>query len=325
MGGAEDFSGWFPARLTWAETGGEAELDWVQFDGPRFEDAFLEETIQACMRRPFNLMFRRRTGLQVLEPWAERSPGIVPTGFVFHVSRCGSTLLAHLLRQLPDGLVLSEPGPVDAIVRANAGRSRLSRARQVALLRAMVSALGQKRTHGQARLFIKFDAWNVLHLDLIREAFPETPWVFLYRDPLEVLVSAVGQRGLHTQPHVLPPSVFGLEAEAAAGPAEDYCARVLASIYRAGLEGCATGRGILLHYPELPLAAWTRVLPHFGLEPTENVIALLQSAAGFNPKQGADFVPDAARKRAEASSRTRAACDRWMRPVYGELEGRRLA
>lgn len=323
MAAGEDFSGWFPARLTWSEAGGEAELDWVQFNGPRFEEAFLEETIQACMQRPFNLLFRRRTGLEALERWAEASPGIAPTGFVFHVSRCGSTLLAHLLRQIPDALVLSEPGPVDALIRANAAAPRIGRARRVYLLRAMVSALGQRRSSGQGRLFIKFDAWNLLHLDLIREAFPETPWVLLYRDPLEVLVSAVAQRGVHTQPHMMPPGLFGLEAEAGQAPAEQYCARVLAALYRAGLEGHDPARSILLNYAELPEAASARVLPHFGVEPDPETLSHLRGTAGFNPKQGTIFVPDVDRKQFGASEAARAADTQWMRRLYDELEERR--
>jgi hypothetical protein len=52
----------------------------------------------------------------------------------------------------------------------------------------MVAALGQARA-GETRLFLKLDCWHMRDLPLFRRAFPNTPWVFLYRDPVEVLVS----------------------------------------------------------------------------------------------------------------------------------------
>ena len=59
-------------------------------------------------------------------------------------------------------------------------------------LRGVVSALGQPRLGTEKHLFIKFDAWKVLDLPLIRRAFPAVPWIFLYRDPVEVLTSQPG-------------------------------------------------------------------------------------------------------------------------------------
>ena len=36
-------------------------------------------------------------------------PALEPSGFVFHLSRCGSTLIANSLQTAPKALVLSEP------------------------------------------------------------------------------------------------------------------------------------------------------------------------------------------------------------------------
>ena len=54
----------------------------------------------------------------------------------------------------------------------------------------MMSALGQCREAGQDRLFVKFDAWNVLPDPAhSRRLFPEVPSVFIYL-PVEVMVSS---------------------------------------------------------------------------------------------------------------------------------------
>lgn len=311
--------GWLPGRIFWDDADVEASVvEWIWCDLPRFTEAFLDDTFTRLMRHPANSLFRRRTTLAQLEAWAAHSPGIPPTGFIFHVSRCGSTLLAHLLGELDGALVLSEPGPVDSLIRAE---DRLGRDRQIALLRAMVSALGQARAPGQDRLFVKFDAWNTLQHTLIREAFPETPWVFLYRDPVEVLVSALGQRGVHTVPGLLPGQLFGIEAE----PDPDaYAARVLGAIYDAGRAALAGSPGLPVNYADLPAAAWTTVAGHFGLRPTAGEIARLTAASGRDRKKGDQpFTADSAAKRKAAPDALRSLAERWMRPAHDRLEALR--
>lgn len=317
--------GWLPGQVRWDDPAvGEATVDWLHCEDRRFTEPFLENTFQKAMRRPFNVLFRHRTPLESLERWAEASPGIAPTGFIFHVSRCGSTLLAGLLGALPGTLVLSEPAPVDNLVCANEKQARLEEPRQIALLRAMVSALGQRREPGQDRLFVKFDAWHTLHFPLIRAAFPDVPWVFLYRDPVEVLVSALRQRGLHTVPGYLDAARLGLDqGEIFAMPPEEYGARVLSAIYQAGLEAHVPGRSLLVNYTQLPEAAWTTVAAHFGLEPDPGQIALLRDRAQWNAKSGMSFEPDSEQKQETASDAQREMATRFVQSVYSELEAAR--
>ena len=307
-----NLAGWLPGRIFWDDADVEAStVEWLHSDEPDFPDAFLDDTFARLRQRPANVLFTRTTSLADLEAWAEASPGIAPTGFVFHVSRCGSTLLAALLGRLPGALVLSEPGPVDSLLRAGA---RLGRERQVRLLRAMISALGQARAPGQDRLFVKFDAWNTLQLPLVREAFPDTPWVFLRREPVEVLVSALARRGVHVSPGMLPPSLFGL-AEADLADADAWAAKALGAIYRAGEAHQALGGGLILDYRDLPKAAWTTVAAHFGIVPGQADIEGMRALSAGDPKRsGQPFQPDAAAKRAAASPAVRALAARWIAP-----------
>ena len=158
--------------------------------------------------------------------------GMEPSGFVFHGSRCGSTLVSGMLASVPQFLVLSEPLPVDDLLRANAAE-----ADKVRWLRSLVSALGRRR-HGDERAFVlKLDAWSALDLAIVRHAFPDVPWVFLFRRPVQVLASHFRQRGAHMVPGAIDPELFGLDRESiAAMPPEEYCARVLAAIFRSALE-----------------------------------------------------------------------------------------
>ncbi|WP_436358057.1 sulfotransferase [Brevundimonas sp. CEF1] len=314
---------WLPARLFWGEEA-EAQVTWLHGEDEQFSESFLQDTFNVWMRRPINAAFAPVTSLERLRARAASLPGIAPTGFIFHVSRCGSTLLSRLLAQAPDTLVLSEPPPFDAIVRANHRARRMTEALQIDTLRAMASALGQPRTPGQNRLFIKLDAWHALQAPLLRAAFPDTPWVFLYRNPIEVMVSQLRQRGMHTVPGVLPPALIGGADPSAVSP-EDYCAKVLGAIFAAGLAMHTPGRSLLINYSDLPNAI-NPIARHFGLDPNDpDFQTALARELKTDAKRGGDFTPDSVTKRAEATPAIHAATMAWLTAIYDQLEDARRA
>jgi hypothetical protein len=169
---------------------------------------------------------------------------------------------------------------------------------------------------------VKLDAWGVLAFERIRAAYPDVPWVFVYRDPVEVLVSQLGHRGMHMTPGVLPPELFGLEP---AGiwqlPTEEYCARVLGSICRAALAAVGHGDGMLVNHAELSEAGVQRVLSHFRVEVDDAAEVMLATARERNAKNPVlPYVPDADRKQQLATPALRDAVARWVTPHYDKLE-----
>src|SRR5262249_57696026 len=99
-------------------TGGGPLVDWWHLGGVRFTDPFFEQTIATAMAHPFNLLFRPATQLRALA--APATPELRPAGLIFHMSRCGSTLVAQMLAALAGNVVLSEPTPLDHVLRAPA-------------------------------------------------------------------------------------------------------------------------------------------------------------------------------------------------------------
>ena len=162
-----------------------------------------DQTIERCLRDPFRLLFWRRTDMDVLAEFVAASPGLEPSGFIFHLSRCGSTLVAQMLAASSEALVMSEPPAFDQVLRAPTFCPDLSPRDHVAWLRWMLSALGQRRKPDQSRFVVKLDAWAIVHWRLIRQAFPDTPCIFLYRDPLEVMVSHLADVVSHDPRHTL--------------------------------------------------------------------------------------------------------------------------
>jgi hypothetical protein len=195
--------------------------------------------------------------------------------------------------------VISEAEPLDAVVRW-AMESGAALDEQVAALRAIVAALGRDRS-GQApeqtpnqtrRVFFKLDSWHVMALPLFRAAFPETPWVFLYRNP----------------------ATEGMAAD-------HYAALVLERMGEAVLEHWHLGGGLLVDYAEMPTAILDRIAPHFGFVPDAGQRAAMTAVATRNAKApDLPFVPDTATKRRDATPDIEAAARVFADPVHFRLE-----
>jgi hypothetical protein len=324
MTSAPDLTGWIPIRIFWEQ--GRPAVEWCYAGTRRFREPFFDQTVEQCLRLPFNQVFRRQTPVEVLLDWQTLRPGLVPAGFIFHMSRCGSTLAGQMLAALPQNVVLSEAGPIDGALRAPLRDPGVTDEQRIAWLRGLVSALGQPRNPGEKNLFIKLDSWHTLELPSIRRAFPRVPWVFLYRDPVEVLISHLRQRGAQMVPGVLDPASVGLDLAAAREmPAEDYVACVLARICTSALnEQEQTGSGMLVNYHELPGAVVGKLSAHFGVAWSAENQERMMAVAPFNAKNPClFFAPDSAEKNQQATDRMRQAADRWIRPVYERLEALR--
>lgn len=319
-GPAVNGPGWTPVRVHAAR----GTLEWRYTGDLTFEEPFFEDTVLRAMRRPYTALFPRETPLDAPGPPSPVGEGLPLAGLVLHMSRCGSTLVSRLLRAIPECSVLSEAPPVDGVIRARFRLPGLSRTRHVAWLRAVVAALGRTRRPGERRLVLKLDAWSTPALPLLREAFPGVPWVFVYREPLEVLVSQMRRRGLHAIPGAIEPELFGFEPdEPSRTSPEVHVARVLAAICRAALEAEGAG-GIFVSYDELPLAVESRVAPHFGMDPDAAARAEMARLAGMDAKSPMmPFTPDRDEKRRAVSPELHKAAAEWLEPLYLRLEARR--
>lgn len=174
---------------------------------------------------------------------------------------------------------------------------------------------------GARDYFIKADSWHTLALPLFRRAFPTVPWVFLYRDPVEVIVSHLKIRGMHTVPGLLSPEVIGLDANYRPEQTEEYIARVLAAICEPITRHIANTGGLLVNYRELPGALWNRILPHFGVECSELDRIKMMQAAQFDAKApGFAFMGDVETKQQTATAAVRAAVDLHLGDLYRRLE-----
>jgi hypothetical protein len=276
---------------------GRTCLEWMDTGERPLSEPFFDDTVRLCLRTPYARFSRR------MAPLDSAAAGAAPAGFIFHMSRCGSTLAVRMLHAA-GYRVVSEASAIDQAIVGN-----------VRDLRGVVAAFG-----GGAPYVVKLDAWHIHSLPRICEAFPETPWVFLFRDPAEVLVSLMRSPGRHSLPGAIGPEILGLPSEDITLPRFEWTARVLAALCRSAL---AHRGGLFVDYRRLPDAAQNAIAPYFGLALNEAQVERMREAARMDAKQpAAAFTPDAGEKQREGRQFAELIASVELDRLYEELRRR---
>ncbi|MEA2993188.1 MAG: hypothetical protein QOD40_2108 [Alphaproteobacteria bacterium] len=314
--------GWLPVRTSWH--GNQLYVHWTHFGDRPLREPFFESSVQQRLFKPFNKLFRYFTPIERLGEWLDAHPPLPPSGFIFHMSRCGSTLVSQMLAALGQNVVVSEASPIDAVVQASHLRPDMTQDQHALWLRWMIGAFGQPRRGGEKHFFVKLDCWHALALPLFRRAFPTVPWVFLYRDPVEVLVSQLQMPGAQMIPGVVGPNLLDLPPSADIRQPEEYYACFLGSICEAVLQHHDGGAGLLVNYRQLPSALWKTILPHFAVSCSDLDQAAMTEAAQRDAKAPSfEFAADSEAKQQAATEAARSAADRWLGESYRRLEALR--
>jgi hypothetical protein len=176
----------------------ERRFEFLDLAGVTFQEPFFGETIKEVKKqgkRPLNFQVDLPDFLRAAEAYQAK-----PGGFIFHVGRCGSTLLANMLSSSGEHLVVKEPELVNELLagwlraRDEASRHAIEVMLEAAI-RYLAGALSEARVAGAARRqILKFAAWNVCLAKILFNLFPSTQGVFIYRSPVETVTSQVFSR-----------------------------------------------------------------------------------------------------------------------------------
>ncbi len=251
----ESLDGWIPVRVR----AHEPAVEWAVLNEP-LTAPFFEQTVDRAMHRPFNGVFARVTPLETLDALADVAEPVVPAGVILHMSRCGSTLITQLLSRIRGVAALSEPQPLDAVLRLR-GRAPGGDATIVRYLRGLVHAFASALP--QRRIVLKFNASHALLLPLIAEAWPAAPRLFVFREPREVLRSQRRSSGPELFPGAIDPQLLCFHDPPT--DISEYGARTLAAFCEAALGDSSSPRMLFVDHASLPDAVFTRIAPHFGI------------------------------------------------------------
>ena len=276
------------------------------------------------------------------------------SGFVFHESRCGSTLTANMLTVADPSAhrVISEPEAVVTALKSNNKK----------LVQDVLYMLGRSNDPKEKRVFYKFRSVASQWMHLVPE---EVPWIFMYRDPLEVVASqfnpteykkkaacASSQKDPFplTQTVVKERSIRPVEKLST----EEFCAAYLVRPCWQWLFGAqvlresnhswnlhssqaslslgaiwqhvsASDKGRFVNYNTLPNSLWERILPnHFGIDLQPDGIERMKAITGVYAKGGRnktrEWEEDASKKHELASEKMLKAVRRFMQPYYEQME-----
>jgi len=212
---------WLPVGLRWFP---EPTLQWINVGSLALTEPMFFQSV-AKLRAIHPPLEERETDLATLVGAAECLGAVIPRGLIFHVSRCGSTLITNAIGTASGVTVLSEPEPiVDLFMPYPA--AVITRWR---LLPCVVRVFGYGPGAYEQAVIIKFSSWNVLALSTVRALWPHVPCLILTRDPVEVMVSNLasfsGWMRFKADPHIAA-ALFGWEsAEVEEMSPEEYCAR----------------------------------------------------------------------------------------------------
>ena len=266
------------------------------------------------------------------------------TAVVFHESRCGSTLVANMLIGMDPEKhrVYSEsPPPVTALRICGDDYEICSMDQAATILRDVLYMMGRTNDPKEQRVFFKIQSIGSRHIQVFRRAFPHTPWLFVYREPVQVMMShlALGYRkanclrSLHRPPTVTQQLVRrhqGYQSISQLAP-EEFCAAHLATITESALHNLnqeassSLTLGLPVNYENLPKALYQTILPdHFGVPTTETEIErILKVSSQYSKGRGnknKEWQEDSARKEEEASAEIRQAAKIFLYKSYQELQ-----
>jgi hypothetical protein len=189
---------WIPHQLIAFEN--QILLEWLYLADKTFTEPFFIQTTFLCQSFAENKSnFKSLSTFEGLPEISLDVPFIEPTAFIFHISRCGSTLLTQFLSLDEKNIVASEAKILDAVLQNLVfNNSEFSEE----IVKAVVRLLGKKRFGNETNFFVKLDSWHILIYEKLRLLYPNTPFIFTFRQPDEVIRSQMNSMGIIV-PHEL--------------------------------------------------------------------------------------------------------------------------
>mmetsp|Transcript_1417 Transcript_1417/g.3943 ORF Transcript_1417/g.3943 Transcript_1417/m.3943 type:complete len:514 (-) Transcript_1417:162-1703(-) len=281
-----------------------------------------------------------------------------PTGVVFHQSRCGSTLTSNLMvtsqksPDIPDyseSRVWSESRPPIDALRACVDAHRCDDGKHAQLIQDVFYMMGRKKVaasnamSSNHRYYVKFQSISTQHIAAFTKAMPDVPWVFVYRDSIEVMQSYWrGVKSARAQVKCASHQAMGRQSKwtlqvvksaQRASPSDltkqEYCAAHLAGLAESALteyeRAASKGKGRFVNYNQLPDIMWDSVLPnHFHVPKDEiNISAMQRMSQSYSKARGRTAVTawkgDSERKRETATQEVRLAVQTFMAPRLARM------
>ena len=310
--------GWLPAELKT----NDRSVTWMEFGSVPLAQPFFEDSV-VKLRHGFPPPKELKTDIEAILATASQLSTVTPDGLIFHVSRCGSTLVSNTLRLGQDTVVVSEADSITNLLAPYAASTIAYpldhwlplRAK---LLESVATIFAHYRTGRKERVIIKFASWNILSWPVVRSIWPDVPCLILTRDPIEVMISnlsqSIGWMKFKTYP-LDELSVTQMDEV-------EYCARIIGKLCEAGIQ-LSDGNSRLLDYEHLNPSTIRDAAAFLGVQlPTDERLGRVLRVDAKDPRQRRVFNEDRQQKQQKATESMRRAVCQWTSSPYAELRER---
>ncbi|OGS54241.1 MAG: hypothetical protein A3J40_00350 [Erythrobacter sp. RIFCSPHIGHO2_12_FULL_63_10] len=288
------------------ETGGAGKVLWADIGDHPFREWQFMYTVEA-LAKSGAIGDSFTSDFAILQDDRILADPIEPSGFLFHISRCGSTLTAKALARLPRHVVINQGGPLQrgfwAAITRDWTEEAVPSPENLKAFRNLVLAMTRRRRSEQERAFVKFISWNTLYMDFAMQAFPDVPALFLYREPVEVIASVLRETSavLWAKGRRQAGFLTGLDWRTTADMGTvEYLALCFARYLKLAEE--TSGRVAHVNYTAINPENFPQMLSRgLNFDPGPDELALMQEQFHFHSKDDSDqqkFRSDSAEKRA---------------------------
>jgi hypothetical protein len=266
---------------------------WCLPDGHATEP-FHDQFISRCRQR---ILLNQLIVPRIRLPFGDlEQTEFTPAGFVFHLSRCGSTLVSGSFAEIEQVSVLSESQLLTEFLLD----ATLSETEKLQCLPSFIRWQGEggkapDQTSG-LQVLIKWNAWDIFSWRLIRKLYPLIPVVLLIRNPEEILASHHRNSGRHMSGDPTLVSVHPVFGETKS-LLLDFRIGVLGALQKAMLDVSTEGGVMVMDYRQLNIAGIKRIGKPFGIAvKTEALNRIAQRMQRHSKEPERQFTPDSLKK-----------------------------
>jgi hypothetical protein len=327
--------GWLPIEIVldryptmvWPGLDEEASVRWMHFGERRLSEPFFSQTV-AHLRARASSVLEMDTAIDAITRQAAQGQRLTPNGFIFHMSRCGSTLISNAIKVFKGVQVVAEAPPLTRLFmpcrpsgeptkgHEDGGRRELGE--------SLFSLFSCYRTGIPEQIVIKFASQNSICLPEIRRLWPDVPCLFVIRDPIQVMVSNLKDRGLE-QFREAPAVAYEICGADRSSPlseisVEDFAGRVIGRYLDAAI-GEIGSKVRVIDYDHVNPSSIFEIAEFFRLDPPSDPAPLVEVFKQYSKDYTGKklFFCDRAEKLGMAGPRIMSAASRWASFQYGKL------
>jgi len=267
-------------------SGEELQCDWINTLDKRFTEPFFDDTYFSLrILDQKNRTQRYISALAEMQQKGGRLDSVTPAVFIFHLSRCGSTLVSQLFATSGRFIVLSEVPFFDELLQLPLSVPGFDEADIPGLFSSALNYYGRKRFAAEEHMIIKTDCWHIFFYDTLRKMFPQTPFVLMYRSPDEVLASLLKLAGRQTVPELVDPRMFGLPGMPEVYQREIYTATILEKLLTKFLEVAEKDKNCLpVNYNEGALTVVKKIAALANIELSGEETGIMEQRSHYHSK-----------------------------------------